>query len=496
MGNTGLHNIFIPKMGYQGAPLDFIPKSITNKAMGVYLCALLLCSAMYANYAMLWYWWLFGLIEVCGFFYYANILSKSWRFRSPKLFVKKLFWTSFALRLAWVILSYFLWYHWTGTAFTFHAADEIFYDDVAKYAAGLIREDNWNIISVILDYVDDITYSDMGYPVYLSILYAISDDSLLFVRVVKAIWSAWTVVLVYKLAMRNFGESVGRMAAILCMLMPNLIFYCGLQLKEIEMVFLATLFVERADFVLRQGKVKLLPMLYLMLIPGALFFVRTALAAVLVMAFFVTLILSTDRIMGWGRRIVLIVIATVFAGTIMLNNTSIGNEVKAMWQTRGSNQEGNMEWRSIRSGGNSFAKYAGAAVFAPMIFTIPFPTMTETPKHENQRMIHGGNFVKNITSYFTILAMFILLFSGDWRKHVLPLAVLCGYLVVLVFSNFAQSERFHLPTLPFALMFAVYGLSKIKQKRWMERGYVFWCILMMVAAIAWNWFKLAGRGMV
>ena len=495
MGNTRLHNIFT-KRGYQGAPLDFVPKSITNKAMGAYLCALLLCSAMYANYAMLWYWWLFGLIEVCGFFYYANVLSKSWRFRSPKLFVKKLFWTSFALRLAWVILSYFLWYHWTGTAFTFHAADEIFYDDVAKYAAGLIREDNWNIISVILDYVDDITYSDMGYPVYLSILYAISDDSPLFARVVKAIWSAWTVVLVYKLAMRNFGESVGRMAAILCMLMPNLIFYCGLQLKEIEMVFLATLFVERADYVIRRGKVKLLPMLYLMLIPGVLFFVRTALAAVLVMAFFVTLILSTDRIMGWGRRIVLIVIATIFAGTIMLNNTGIGNEVKAMWQKRGSTQEGNMEWRSVRSGGNSFAKYAGAAVFAPMIFTIPFPTMTETPNHENQRMIHGGNFVKNITSYFTILALFILLFSGDWRKHVLPLAVLCGYLVVLVFSNFAQSERFHLPTLPFALMFAVYGLSKIKQKRWMERGYVFWCILMMVAAIAWNWFKLAGRGMV
>lgn len=496
MGNTGLHNIFIPKRGYQGAPLDFIPKSITDKAMGVYLCALLLCSAMYANYAMLWYWWLFGLIEVCGFFYYANVLSKSWRFRSPKLFVKKLFWTSLSLRLVWVILSYILWYHWTGTAFTFHAGDELLYDGAAQYAAGMIWEGNWNIISSIRDFDSELASSDIGYPVYLSILYAISDKSVLFARVVKAIWSAWTVVLVYKLAMRNFGESVGRMAAILCMLMPNLIFYCGLQLKEIEMVFLATLFVERADYVIRRGKVKLLPMLYLMLIPGVLFFVRTALAAVLVLAFFVTLILSTDRIMGWGRRIVLIVIATVFAGTIMLNNTSIGNEVKEMWQTRGSTQESNMEWRSIRSGGNSFAKYAGAVVFAPMIFTIPFPTMTETPNHENQRMIHGGNFVKNITSYFTILALFILLFSGDWRKHVLPLAVLCGYLVVLVFSNFAQSERFHLPTLPFALMFAVYGLSKIKQKRWMERGYVFWCILMMVAAIAWNWFKLAGRGMV
>jgi hypothetical protein len=227
-----------------------------------------------------------------------------------------------------VILSYFLWYHWTGTAFTFHAGDELFYNDVAQFAAGLIQEGNWNIVPAIQDYSGDIMYSDMGYPVYLSIIYAISDGSILFARVLKAILSAWTVVLVYKLAVRNFGESVGRMAAILCMLMPNLIFYCGLQLKEIEMVFLATLFVERADFIIRRGSVKILPMLYLMLIPGVLFFVRTALAAVLVMAFFVTLILSTDRIMGWGRRIVLIVIATVFAGTIMLNNTSIGNEVK------------------------------------------------------------------------------------------------------------------------------------------------------------------------
>ena len=466
MGNTTLHNIFISKRGYQAAPLDFVPKSITNKAMGVYLCALLLCSAMYANYAMLWYWWLFGLIEVCGFFYYANVLSKSWRFRSPKLFVKKLFWTSFALRLAWVILSYFLCYNWTDTAFTFHAADEIFYDDVAQYAAGLIREGNWNIVPAIQDYSGgDVMYSDMGYPVYLSIIYAISDGSILFARVLKAIWSAWTVVLVYKLAARNFGESVGRMAAILCMLMPNLIFYCGLQLKEIEMVFLATLFVERADYVMRRGSVKILPMLYLMLIPGVLFFVRTALAAVLVMAFFVTLILSTDRIMGWGRRIVLIVIATVFAGTIMLNNTSIGNEVKEMWQTRGSTQEGNMEWRSIRSGGNSLAKYAGAAVFAPMIFTIPFPTMTETEGQENQRMIHGGNFVKNIMSFFVIFALGMLLLTGRWREHLLPLSFMLGYIVVLVMSAFAHSERFHQPIMMFEFMFAAYGISIVTTKK-------------------------------
>ena len=59
-------------------------------------------------------------------------------------------------------------------------------------------------------------------------------------------------------------------------------------------------------------------------------------------------------------------------------------------------QQQSMEWRAEREGGNQFAKYASKSIFAPMIMVIPFPTMVETPGQENQRMIHGGNYVKNI----------------------------------------------------------------------------------------------------
>ena len=186
----------------------------------------------------------------------------------------------------------------------------------------------------------------------------------------------------------------------------------------------------------------------------------------------------------------------ILSATMFLTSTSIGSDVTQMWQTRGSNQQSNMEWRTKRANGNQFAKYAGAAVFAPMIFTIPFPTMNEVPGQENQKMIHGGNFVKNILSYFTIMALLVLLVTGNWRKHVLPLAVLCGYLLVLVFSNFAQSERFHQPILPLTLMFAALGISLMKENPWMKRYFNYWCVLIFLAAVAWNWFKLAGRGMI
>ena len=469
--------------------------------MLTYLAAITCCNILFASQMLHWQWWFFGAIEVLGFFYFANHLSKSWYYLKPQHFTQKLFWMALFLRALWVVISYMLYQHWTGTAFSIDAGDELFYNDVAQYTAGMIQNGDWNIYENIRQFSGNIQFSDMGYPIYLTFIYWLFGNSIVVARLIKAILSAWTVVLMYKLATRNFDEQVGRMTAIICMLMPNLIYYCSFQLKEVEMVFLFILFAERADFLLRKGKLAVVPTAMLMLIPAVMFTFRTALAAVMVMAFFCALLLSSERIVSWGQRALLLTLALVFAGVVLTTSTSIGQDIVQMWQTGGSQQQANMEWRAERkdaAGGlsNQFAKYAGAAVFAPIIFTIPFPTMNEVPGQANQKMIHGGNFVKNILSGFTIAAMFILLFSGDWRKYVLPLALLCGYLVVLVFSNFAQSERFHLPILPFTLMFAAYGISKMNEVWWIRKYYPYWCALMFVAAVAWNWFKLAGRGMI
>lgn len=483
----------------EGVGVGFVPQSITNTAIITYFAAIFVCTLLYSGHILNWKWWIFGIVSAVGFFYYANIQSKAWIKLRPISYAKKLFWSALVLRVVWVFVSYILYRNWTGTPFSIGAADELFYDEVARYGASLIRDGNWNLYTEIINY-SNAAFSDMGYPIYLSIVYWIFGDSILIARIIKAILSAWTVVLIYKVASRNFGESTGRMAGIFCMLMPNLIYYCSFQLKEIEMVFLAMLFVERVDALLRKGKLTFFPTFAVMLIPLALFMIRTALAATLVLAFFCALLFTNGRVVGWGKRILLIVAAAIFAIVIFLSSSSIGQDIAAIWERRGTEQQANMEWRSVRDVGHGmtqkFAKYAGAAVFAPMIFTIPFPTMNDIPGQENQMMIHGGNFVKNITSYFTIMALFVLLFSGKWRQHVLPLAVLIGYLVVLVFSNFAHSERFHLPILPLSLMFAAYGINIMKQYSWIKQYFNYWCVLMFIAAIAWNWFKLAGRGMI
>ena len=249
-------------------PLVFVPRSITNAAMLTYVLALLACNMLYLRYALAWYWWLFGLAEVCGFFYFANHCTKQWARISPMTFAKRLFGTALGIRIVYVLFSYWFYIAMTGAPFEFDAADVGFYNELGRYGADLLREGNWNLFPAFTAY-SGADYSDLGYPFYLSFVYFLTDDSILITRLLKAVWSAWTALLIYKLAARNFGESTGRIAGILCMLMPNLIYYCGLHLKETEMVFLAVLFAERADYILRRGKLTFGPTAALMLIGGA-----------------------------------------------------------------------------------------------------------------------------------------------------------------------------------------------------------------------------------
>lgn len=469
--------------------LSYFPKYYTDKAMYVYF-ALLVCVPVIFGYPMEWYFWIFGIVEVVGFFYFAHQLPIAWKNYSPKAFIKKLFTTALIIRIIYVVFSFWFYNEMTGTPFEFGAADVTFYNHMGEYGHTLLSNDEWNLLEKFDAYAK-MALSDSGYPIYLSFVYWIFDDSIFLTRILKAVWSAWTCVLVYKLASRNFGESVGRIAAVFCMLMPNLIYYCGMHLKETEMVFLIVLFAERADYAMRAKQLDWKALIIAIVAACILFLFRTVLAAVAMIALATTLMLSSRKVLSLSKKIaigtfvVLTMVATV--------GNQLMQEAEELLEQSGDNQAQSMAWRAERKGGNEFAKYAGAAVFAPMIFTIPFPTLVNTPTQEDQRMIHGGNYVKNITSAFTIFALFSLLFSGEWRKHVLIIAVCCGYLVVIALSEFAHSERFHLPALPFSLIFAALGISFLQNKH--KKWYNYWYMLIFVANIAWAWFKLRGRGM-
>jgi len=80
------------------------------------------------------------------------------------------------------------------------------------------------------------------------------------------------------------------------------------------------------------------------------------------------------------------------------------------------------------------------------------------------------------------------------RKNLLLSVFLLSYLLILANSGYALSPRFHVPALPFFLMFAGYGITQTNRN--FSSYYVLYVIGISIIVVAWNWFKLAGRGMV
>ncbi len=420
------------------------------------------------------------------FFNYSNILTRRWvDVDAGKRFEKKLFRTALLIRFGWVAFSYIFYTIMTGKPFEFSTGDAGFYNGLGdRLSHGSLD----NIVSLI----KEVGISDAGYPYYLSLIKRIIPEDIIVTRIIKALMSAFTCVLIYRLSKRSFGEEVGKMAAIFTMLMPSLVYYTGLHLKETEMVFLIVYFIEQVDELIRINKFSFKHLVVPILLLIGMFFLRTVLGVTALFSFFTALLFSSTRTLSMGKRTILIIWVALAVSYFI--GGRIASEVQDTWQKSDTTQQQSMDFRTTRENGNKFSKYAGGAVFAPMIFVIPFPTIINTPSQENMQLINGGNYVKNIMAFFVIFALFMIIKEKKWRNFTLIGSFLIGYLLVLAFSPFAQSERFHMPVLPFELIFAAYGVSLITNKT--KKYFTWWMILIFIALIGWSWFKLAGRDMV
>lgn len=429
-------------------------------------------------------------------------MSQSWAGVKENQFLRNVFLAGFAIRLIWVLYCYFFFNQEHYNNVYGETADVDWYMPFAKDIAQWLRGDSSYSFGQIIDVYGSVV-DDIGYPMWLGIGYAIWGDwsDVFMPMMVKCVVGAYCAISIFRVTKRHFGEGTARAAAIFVCINPNMIYWCGNMFKESEMVFLVCLAVDNFDRVLNSGK----RYTFKALLPGilaglSLMFFRTALGLVFFLAVFAHIVMATNRVMSTGKK----VLAGLLVGAVLV--VSMGDRIRTQSQNlvekaQSDTQEKNMEWRANLKDASgrqqSFARYAGAAVFAPLIFTIPFPTFNSA--HEGQLLqmqLSGGSYIKNIFSFFVILVMVMMLISGEWRRHVFILAYTLGYLVVLVMSPFAQSGRFHMPIWPMLMLFAAYGIQIAKNNSKLRRGFTLVLVLEVFICLAWNWFKLKGRGMV
>ena len=194
--------------------LPFFPRFCSSRAMICYAITLALVSAVFFNYAIPFQFMLFGLVAVIVFFKYSNKLTVGWQKYDPSRFAKKLFTTALIIRLVYVVFIYFYYIAMTGEPHMYHPGDSLWY----HFMASRWREKGYEDFE---SWMSGVGLDDVGYIWWLAIEYFVLGTGVLPARLIKCLIDAFSCVLIYSLAERNFGERTARIAAVFYMLMPN-----------------------------------------------------------------------------------------------------------------------------------------------------------------------------------------------------------------------------------------------------------------------------------
>ena len=456
--------------------------------VGTYLLALLVISIAFREHALQLKWMLWGIGEVLFFFVLTTVFYPRWKDDDPKKFWHKVFWTALVIRVVYAFVMCYYYYWETGIGFEYGAGDSRWYHDTGVYLSRCLKQGHVAYIFRFLNYYT-MGYSDQGYVLWLTLLYSIFGHNWLVPRLFKALMSAYICIAVYKLGARTFGERTGRLAAVMCVFMPIFVQMAGLHTKEMEMVFLSILALERMDYLIRSKKYTFWNILVPILLTGLTFGFRTIIGMCLIFAFLVFVILSSKDLVSKKGKI--ITIASTLVVFLAFLFSPVGREMKIIHYLKF--RDLSYQTERYDSLGLKHNELAHSKYLAPGAFVLPLaPMVEESPDHN--KMIHGSTYVKNFLAFFAMLAIVMAIRQRKWRDFSLIGAYELSYLAIIMFSFAANSERYHEPAIPLIVLMAAYAMTHLRHKD-LKLFYVY-CGVLFVALVVWNWLKLSARGLV
>jgi len=472
--------------------VNFFPQYISNRAIQVYFVILAVLYVLFSNKIPDFFMIVIAATFMLLFFGFLPSASRRFSVLPEKIFKRNLFVYTLLLHLLSVFFFYFYYTVKTGIPFEYGTADAMSYHIFGNIIATSPEMNFSDIISIAEEWVPNI--SDYGHNIWIATIYKIVGVNVIVPRIINAIFSAWTCVITYKLAQRHFGEATGRIAGIMCMFFGTFIFYSGLHLKETMFTFLWLIFIERADYMLvakhETSTFRLIPVFIL---GSVLFLYRTYAGVVAFGTLVMTLMYSSSKKYASVRRWILMV--WVVIAMLVLFRGRIEEEVRFYWQKRDVATTQLIEYRSREDlGRNRYLKYLGGGVAAPFIFVIPLPSFVEYPTSENLNIQAGNLYIRNILGFFVLIGLYEMLKRKRWRNHI----ILYGnfvYLFMVALTGVVANNRFHVPVMPFIIIWAAYGITQgynYRTKRWFD----WFMVILFVATIIWNFLKLKGRGII
>lgn len=451
---------------------DKLHKHFQWVGVAIYLLALLIVSICFTSYALKPLWIAWGISTVLFFFGLTYWFHRRWQNDDSKKFIWKVFLWAFGIRAVYVGIIIFYYYFETGVSFEYGAADSWAYHRTACYLADLAREGRIHDIFRILN-GKTLGFSDQGYTLYLTALYTCFGKNILGPRLLKALMSAYMCVVIYKLTLRNLGDKTARIAAVMAVFLPQFIHYNGTYMKETEMIFIATLALERFDYLVHSKRYTFWNIVFPILLTALTFGFRTIIGMALIASYLMCVICCEKTLISNKARIVFG--SSVLLLAVILALTPIGWEMIMMFKINFST-------------GTANARY-----MAPGFLTLPLTNLVEVA-NPNQKMMNGTFFVKNYLAFFALLSILAAFREKQWRQlsHIGTYTLI--YALMIAFSFAFKSERYHLPVMPGLLIMAAFAMTHFRKKNF--KWFYAYGVLLLIAIVLWNYLKLAKGGLV
>lgn len=429
-----------------------------------------------------------GILIILLFFRALHYYTFHWQYLPDNLFYKKIFRYSFLFRLLFVGYMYLLAQYLTGSVFK--VPDAWTYHGVGADLVGHIFSGNF---TAILEH-KMAARSDWGYTFYTGLLYTIFGTNTLPVRLLNCLWGSLSVVFLARMAHILYGQRHARLTGIIAMLMPPLLFFGGIQIKETLMIWIVITVFYLAVLIVNRKKIHPVYIAIMVLLAFSLYFFRTFLAVLVMLS--VGVYFSLNMLKNRKNKFFIGFYLILFlSGAFMLTDEFHFREaVVSTYESSGSIGERFLSSKTSMVGNLSYSQALVTPLIAGGSFFTPFPSFLYTEKRQKAVLAHFQNeVIRNLLYYFAVLGI-VIAFRKKFRKSALFLSFTIGYIIVLAVAQNAFIDRFHLPAVPFIIIFMAVGFLESKPV-WLKRWNTYLIIIFMVE-VAWNLFKLQIRGLI
>jgi hypothetical protein len=392
------------------------------------------------------------------------------------------------LRIGAVGAAYWAFQSATGTPFEFHASDSVWYHRGGETVAANLAHAQTGLYDGVRA-----APSDLGYVTLLGFVYSVVGSDVLIVRVLQAVLSAWTVVVLYRAARLALDDATARTIGLLAVLNPYLVYYAGLHLKETVLIFLMVEVFYRTIRLSTRKESGTIDIALLVFFVTCMFFFRTFLAVLLLVAIGLHFV---RRHGGWSRQrqiAVAVAVMTTIATLVVIVRPQIGQEVVYRLLAGSDQWERELAQKERGLGQSISSIIASRPLFVGLATVGPLPGVVAIDGQENGLIQYGFAWSRHFLLFFTGLGLWRALKRGHSTLTVITVTVI-GYALILGAAGLPSSHRFQLPTLPAWSVFAGIGLHV---NRPAHKVFAQWLgILLMTAAAVflWNYLKVAVRG--